>query len=325
MCCSLGAAPAADRECHRLGRSSASSKRTGRALLVDEADTCLRDNEELRNVFNSGHRADGVVLRNVGDDHEPRQFSTYSASPSQRSASVARHHCRPLGRDRPQTPQTASEEITPFRIDRTGHLDVLARQIRAVGRRQCRAHRRSRTGNAGQASSIATADNWRPLLAIAEAAGGDWPERAREAAASAAAKMDERSRGIEVLLGDIRDVFAEEEEQGRAVDEIPSAALVEALIAIEGRPWAEYRQDRQTADSEQARPDAQATWDCTGADSGRRRDRVRGYRLKSVLRGLRSLPSRARALPNRHSRPKRDEQGTSDLFQTVHPRPAVTV
>jgi len=25
-------------------------------------------------------------------------------------------------------------------------------------------------------------DNWRPLLAIADAAGGDWPERARRAA-----------------------------------------------------------------------------------------------------------------------------------------------
>jgi hypothetical protein len=49
------------------------------ALLVDEADTFLRDNDELRGVINSGHRRGGSVLRTVGDDHQPRAFSTYSA------------------------------------------------------------------------------------------------------------------------------------------------------------------------------------------------------------------------------------------------------
>ena len=47
--------------------------------MIDEADSFLRDNEELRGVLNSGHRKGGAVLRNVGDDHEPRSFSTYSA------------------------------------------------------------------------------------------------------------------------------------------------------------------------------------------------------------------------------------------------------
>jgi putative DNA primase/helicase len=49
------------------------------ALLIDEADTFLPDNEELRGVLNSSHRLGGAVIRTVGDDHEPRQFSTYSA------------------------------------------------------------------------------------------------------------------------------------------------------------------------------------------------------------------------------------------------------
>jgi hypothetical protein len=47
-------------------------------LLVDEADTFLYDNDELRGVLYAGHRKGGAVLRTVGDDHEPRSFATYA-------------------------------------------------------------------------------------------------------------------------------------------------------------------------------------------------------------------------------------------------------
>ena len=46
-------------------------------LLIDEADSFLKDNEELRGIINSGHARDGQVVRLVGDDHEPRVFSTW--------------------------------------------------------------------------------------------------------------------------------------------------------------------------------------------------------------------------------------------------------
>jgi hypothetical protein len=48
-------------------------------LLIDEADTFLPEADELRGVINSGHRRGGSVVRTVGDDHEPRKFSTYAA------------------------------------------------------------------------------------------------------------------------------------------------------------------------------------------------------------------------------------------------------
>ena len=48
-------------------------------LLVDEADSFLRDKEELRGVLNSGQsKATAFVIRTVGDDHEPRRFSTWA-------------------------------------------------------------------------------------------------------------------------------------------------------------------------------------------------------------------------------------------------------
>jgi hypothetical protein len=46
-------------------------------LLIDEADSFLKDNEELRGVLNSGHRSNGQAIRLVGDDHEARVFSTF--------------------------------------------------------------------------------------------------------------------------------------------------------------------------------------------------------------------------------------------------------
>src|SRR5208282_4272827 len=54
------------------------------------------------------------------------------------------------------------------------------------------------------------ADNWRPLFAIAEAAGGDWPKRAADALALLAAKDDAEGQSVGVqLLGDIREIFEE--------------------------------------------------------------------------------------------------------------------
>jgi hypothetical protein len=47
-------------------------------ILMDEADTFLNENMELRGILNSGHRQGGTVMRTVGDDHEPRLFSTWA-------------------------------------------------------------------------------------------------------------------------------------------------------------------------------------------------------------------------------------------------------
>ena len=47
-------------------------------LLVDEADSFLGDNDELRGVLNSGHcRDQAFLIRSVGDDHTPTRFNTW--------------------------------------------------------------------------------------------------------------------------------------------------------------------------------------------------------------------------------------------------------
>ena len=82
------------------------------------------------------------------------------------------------------------------------------------------------------------ADIWEPLLAIADMAGGRWPERARCAGVTlvTATKAASPSLGIR-LLADLRTVFSEHAD----TDHLFTDDIISALIAIEDAPWADIR------------------------------------------------------------------------------------
>ena len=92
------------------------------------------------------------------------------------------------------------------------------------------------------------ADNWRPLLAIADAAGGEWPELARRAAVALSGNADDSESLYVELLRDIQAIFADQQ-----ADQLPSARLVDLLAAMEDRPWAEYRKGKQITTNQLAR------------------------------------------------------------------------
>src|SRR5258708_5689266 len=90
------------------------------------------------------------------------------------------------------------------------------------------------------------ADNWRFLLAIADAAGGKWPERARAAALALSGAEAVNSTGVQ-LLHDIRDAFRRRDEQGNVIldlKEIKTEDLLAHLTVDPERPWAEYRRGK---------------------------------------------------------------------------------
>jgi hypothetical protein len=96
-------------------------------LLVDEADTFLAEADELRGVLNSGHRKGGQVVRTVGDEHEPRAFSTFAAVAIAIIGNLPDTlHDRAVTIDLKR--RMPSEAVASFRFDRVAHLDVLARQ-----------------------------------------------------------------------------------------------------------------------------------------------------------------------------------------------------
>jgi hypothetical protein len=230
---------------HALSASSAAVFRSIESedrptLLFDEVDTIFGrtgrgdDNEDLRGLLNAGHRQGAVVPRCVGPRHEVHRFPVFAA------AALAG-----LG-DLPETlmtrsvvvrmrPRLPSETIRPFR-HRVEHDegDGLRRRLtgwaNGVG---------EHLGDAWPAMPDGIedrpADVWEPLLAIADAVGGDWPTRARAAcvALASAAVTQAASLGRQ-LLSDLRLVFRDE-------DRLSTEAILTALHKLDEAPWADLR------------------------------------------------------------------------------------
>jgi hypothetical protein len=202
-------------------------------LLIDEADTFLRDNDELRGVLNSGHRRGGQVTRTIGDNHEPRVFSTHCPvviamigklpdTLDDRSIKIE------LKRRLP------TEFVSCFRGDRVDALKDLARK-----EARWAADNASRLAHADPELPPGIfnreADNWRPPFCIAAIAGGEWPELVRRAAVASTGAPDDSLKVL--LLSDIRDAFGHH-------DRISSDELVTALNEMKDRPWCEINHGR---------------------------------------------------------------------------------
>jgi hypothetical protein len=88
-----------------------------------------------------------------------------------------RHPARYLGRpfDSVVLKRKLLARLPILRIDRVGHLEVLAR--RAARWAADNAKRSPRLTRHAAGVHSRAADNWRPLHAIADAAGGEWPKR----------------------------------------------------------------------------------------------------------------------------------------------------
>jgi putative DNA primase/helicase len=206
-------------------------------LLVDEADTFLRDSDELRGILNSGHqRGSAFVIRTTGDNHEPKRFRTWAP----KAVALIGKLPVTLGSRAihiEMRRKTAAETVKPLRLDRLGHLDPLLRQAARWAADNAAALRKA-DPKMPKALYGRAADNWRSLLAIADIAGREWPERARRVAESLSGRCIEQTAGV-MLLDDIRRIFAE-----RGDDQIASASLIDSLVAMEERPWPEWKAGR---------------------------------------------------------------------------------
>jgi putative DNA primase/helicase len=138
----------------------------GPTLIVDEADTFLADNNELRGILNSGHnRRNAFVLRCEGDSFEPKVFSTWAPKAI---AKIGRMpptlHSRSIRVELQR--KTPGESVEPLRADRIAHLEpLLRRAARWAYDNEDTIKRREPEIPEGLYSRLA--DNWRPLLAVA--------------------------------------------------------------------------------------------------------------------------------------------------------------
>jgi hypothetical protein len=79
------------------------------------------------------------------------------------------------------------------------------------------------------------ADVWEPLLAVADAAGGVWPDRARVTAVTLVtlSKRETQTLGVR-LLADLRDVFGDAET-------LSTKEVLSKLVGLEESPWGDIR------------------------------------------------------------------------------------
>src|SRR5262249_8360105 len=207
-------------------------------LLIDEADSFLNADEAMRGILNSGHtRAAAYVIRSVetNGDHKPKRFSTWTPK-----AIAAIGELADTLRDRAvilqlqRKPKTA--KVARLRKRDSDEFALLRRQAARWAAdnfdKLC-----DPDPEIPDALDDRAADNWRPLLTIADLAGDAWPRRAREAACVLSGEGHDTPSINVQLLADIQHAFGDEPAL-RSVD------LVARLNADPERPWVEWQNSK---------------------------------------------------------------------------------
>ena len=211
-------------------------------ILYDEIDTVFgpkaKENEEIRGLLNAGHRRGAVAGRCVvhGKQVMTEEIPAYCA--------VA---LAGLG----WLPDTILSRSIIIRMRRRGpneKVTAYRRRVYASDGEKLRDRLAVWAAGALNAMEAARpemppgiedrdADVWEPLLAIADAAGGEWPERARNAAVAlvGAARDAEPSLGIR-LLADLKVLF-----DTSTLDALATAVILERLTNLPESPWGDLK------------------------------------------------------------------------------------
>lgn len=215
-------------------------------VLHDEADVIFRNRkgdaaaEDLRGLFNSGYRRGRPYLRTVGEGKKmrvekfdvfcPKALASIGTLPDTVQDRSIVINLRRRSRREPVEPfraRRAETEAAPIREAWEAIVEQLALPESAAVPAEL---------------SDRGMDSWEPLCAVADAAGGSWPARARRAAVriSGPGEPDEDTLGV-LLLADVRAVFDAE-----GADRLAMRTLLERLLAetFAEHPWQEWGHGR---------------------------------------------------------------------------------
>jgi hypothetical protein len=217
-------------------------------LLIDEADTLLQGNDELRGILNSGYtRRTAFVVRVANSGlatplpaHQPSTLNPQSSgSKLARFSSWCPKAMAAIG----HLPATLADRCILILMQRKGpgeHCEKLRNLHGTTLRRQCARFVLDHAQSISNARPVLppglndrAEDIWEPLLILADLAGGDWPQKARQAALHLSAGAAQ-SGPMVALLVDILRILATVKD-----DRLPSRLLVAALNSLMERRWLE--------------------------------------------------------------------------------------
>lgn len=206
-------------------------------VFLDEVDTIWTgkgEREDLRSLVNAGYRVGDDTIRMVGEGAAMKATAFRTFAPIALAG---------IGK----LPDTVADRTIHIPMQRKGPDDTVERWRQRINEPEGD-NLRQIVANATQGfRDVLTesfpelptevddraADVWEPLLAVADAAAGDWPTAARAACIALSTGQDETlSPGLR-LLADIRAVWPDD------MARIPTAALLDLLHHLEDGPWGE--------------------------------------------------------------------------------------
>lgn len=209
-------------------------------ILFDEVDAIFNvksaaNYEDLRALLNSGYKRGATIDRCVGDaaKMEVQEFKVFSPvalaglagnMPATIITRAVVIHMRK---------RAPGEKVAPFR-ERDAEPEAekiraaLASWIGSVADDLADARPVMPEGVEDRPAEV-----WEALLAVADAAGGEWPTRAREACKHfvVGASTEGQSLGVR-LLADLKTVFGD-------ADRMSTTAILDRLHEIEDAPWSD--------------------------------------------------------------------------------------
>jgi len=211
-------------------------------LIFDECDTIFgsarvaENNEDLRGLLNAGFQRGKQALRCVGPNQKPTLFPTFAMAAlagigglpdtiTDRAVNIRMRR------------RKEGETVSPFRERRDRPALKAVHKALHAWLSPAAARKALEGATPSMELEDREADVWEPLIAVADLAGGRWPELARAAAlrlTADAAEDDAETLGVQ-LLHDLHEVFTDLV-QGEWV---PTDALLIHLRQLDGAPWSD--------------------------------------------------------------------------------------
>ncbi|MFD0924052.1 DUF3631 domain-containing protein [Saccharopolyspora rosea] len=205
-------------------------------MLVDEADTIFGadagSNEDLRGLLNAGHQRNRPAKRYDAAANRVESIPTFAM------AALAGIGAMPdtiedravIIRMRRRAP---GETVSPYRYRRD--RPVLASIAQRLNRWLRADIAMLEAAEPAMPVEDRAADTWEPLIIVADHAGGDWPDRARQAAVDLLAEAAGNNQGSirTRLLVDCRTAFGDQ-------PAISTTELLRKLNADPEAPWPNY-------------------------------------------------------------------------------------